>query len=202
MIEANRIGPERTLPKLANDLQQMRPHDHLCLIYESSDEWRFAAIPFILIGLKRNEKCIYVVDSHTSNQIRGFLIQEGIDAKALEQSGQLVMLRESEAYTKDGSFDPDKMISLLARETQRAIAEGYTALRVTGEMTWVLRGGPGSERLIEYEAKLNRDFFTKYPCIALCQYDKHRFPPDIIADVLRTHSKVIMGGKLRLIGAQ
>lgn len=117
--------------------------------------------PFIQIGLKRKEKCIYVVDSHTSDQIRDFLSQEGADVKALEQLAQLVMLRDSEAYTKNGSFDPDMMISLLASDTKRAIAEGCTALRVTGEMTWVLRGLPGSDRMIEYEAKLNRDFFFK-----------------------------------------
>ena len=159
-------------------------------------------IPFILIGLKRKEKCIYVADSYTIDQIREFLSQEGVDVKALEHSGQLIMLLESETYTKNGSFDPDKMISLLANETQRAIADGYTALRVTGEMTWVLRGQPGSDRVIEYEAKLNRNFFPKYPCIALCQYDKRRFPPDTIIDVMRTHSKVIIGGKLLFISAQ
>ena len=202
MIEKNPTAPEPSLPKLVNALQLMTTHDHLCLIYESLDEWRLAVIPFILIGLKRKEKCIYVADSHTIDQIREFLSQEGVDVKALEHSGQLIMPLESETYTKNGSFDPDKMISLLAKETQRAIADGYTALRVTGEMTWVLRGQPGSDRVIEYEAKLNRNFFPKYPCIALCQYDKRRFPPDTIIDVMRTHSKVIIGGKLLFISAQ
>jgi len=53
------------------------------------------------------------------------------------------------------------MISLLITETEKAVAQGYPALRMTGEMTWVLRGLPGSERLLEYEAKLNRDFYSK-----------------------------------------
>jgi hypothetical protein len=73
--------------------------------------------------------------SHTADRIRGFLSQEGINIKALEQSSQLVLLKESEAYTKKGSLDPDKMTSFLAIETQRTIAEGYTVLRLTGEMT-------------------------------------------------------------------
>jgi hypothetical protein len=50
------------------------------------------------------------------------------------------------------------MIALLESETEQALADGYAALRVTGEMGWALRGLPGSERLIEYEAKLNRFF--------------------------------------------
>ncbi|HEU68774.1 MAG TPA: hypothetical protein ENN53_06150 [Candidatus Acetothermia bacterium] len=36
------------------------------------------------------------------------------------------------------------------------MGRGFTGLRVTGERTWVLRGLPGSERLIEYEALAER----------------------------------------------
>jgi len=46
------------------------------------------------------------------------------------------------------------MIALLRSQTERALAEGYAALRVTGEMSWASRDLPGSERLIDYEAKL------------------------------------------------
>ncbi|MCJ7654664.1 MAG: MEDS domain-containing protein, partial [Dehalococcoidia bacterium] len=58
-------------------LETLKPHDHLCLIYESQEEWRAAVAPFISIGLKRGEKCIYVVDTSTADEIRKYLGGEG-----------------------------------------------------------------------------------------------------------------------------
>ena len=61
-------------------LETLKPHDHLCLIYESQEEWRAAAVPFLSIGLKRGEKCIYVVDTSTADEIRKYLDEEEVTA--------------------------------------------------------------------------------------------------------------------------
>ncbi|MFC2049676.1 PAS domain S-box protein [Chloroflexota bacterium] len=188
------IQPEDA--SLTRMLETLKPHDHLCLIYESQEEWRAAAVPFLSIGLKHGEKCIYVVDTSTADEIHKYLAEEGIDVAAAEKSGQLSILHETEAYTRKGSFDPDKMIALLVSETEKAVAEGYPALRVTGEMTWVLHGHPGSERLLEYEAKLNRDLFPKYPCLAICQYDRWKFDPEVIKGVIMTHPLLVRGNNI------
>jgi len=174
-------------------LEALKPHDHLCLIYESLKEWRYAIIPFIAIGLKRGEKCGYIVDTSTANQVRNYLKKEGIDVGSVEKSGQLFILHQTEAYTREGSFDPDLMIALLKSETEKAVAEGYPALRVTGEMSWALRGHPGSGRILEYEAKLNQYLFPHYPCLAICQYDRWKFDPEIIKGVIMTHPLLVRG---------
>jgi DNA-binding response OmpR family regulator/signal transduction histidine kinase len=59
-------------------------------------------------------------------------------------------------------------------------------------MTWALRGLPGSERLIEYEAKLN-EFFPSSSCLAICQYDRQAFGADLLLNVLRTHPIAVVG---------
>ncbi len=181
---------------LRQALESLSPHDHLCLIYETPEEWKNAVIPFIRIGIERGEKCIYVVDAHTAEEVQQYLKQEGIDVTKAEKSGQLTILHESEAYTKEGSFDPDRMIKLLITETKKALKEGYPALRVTDEMAWMLKGLPGSEKIIEYEAKLNRDVFPKYPCLAICQYDRWKFDSEIIKGVVLTHPLLIRGNKV------
>jgi hypothetical protein len=84
------------------------------------------------------------------------------------------------------------MIALLRADTERALAEGYSALRATGEMTWALRGLPGSERLIEYETRLS-EFLAGSKCVAMCQYDRRRFTPEVLLDVLRTHPIAVVG---------
>ncbi len=105
------------------------------------------------------------------------------------------MLTRDDAYVRGGSFDPAGMISLLREETEKAAAEGYPCLRVTGEMSWALRGLPGSERLIEYESELNR-FFPGSRCLALCQYDRRRFPAELLLRVLETHPVAVVGTRI------
>jgi PAS domain S-box-containing protein len=65
-------------------------------------------------------------------------------------------------------------------------------LRVTGEMAWALRRKSGSDRLIEYEAKLNR-FFPGSRCMALCQYDAGQFDAKSLLRVLMTHPVAVIG---------
>lgn len=175
---------------ISGALKKLSPQEHLCLIYESVDECLETIIPFINIGIEQNDKCIYVADANTAGQVRAFFRRAGADIDKAEKSGQLAILNESQAYTRGGVFDPDKMIALLIEETEKALSDGYSALRVTGEMSWALRGYLGADRLMEYEAKLNRDFFPKYPCTALCQYDRRKFPPEIIKNAIMTHPAI------------
>jgi len=160
--------------------------DHLCCMYETEEEHRAVLAPFIRSGLDQNHKVFYVVDSNTAEAVFAFLEQEGVAASDFLASGQLVVAESRDTYTRGGQFDPDSMIALLGKETRRALEEGFSALRVTGEMSWALRGLPGSERLMEYEAKLNQ-FFPVNRAIGLCQYDMRRFKPETLLDVLATH---------------
>lgn len=183
-------------PSMEILIRSLKPHDHLCLIYESGEEWAQTIAAFILTGLKQGEKCVYIADDNSAQQIKAALRDGGLDGAAAERKGQLTVIQERDAYTKEGFFDPDLMIKFLISETEKALSEGYPALRATGEMSWALRGCIGSERLLEYEAKLNRDYFPKYPCLAMCQYDRRRFDPEIIKGVILTHPLLIRGKQI------
>jgi hypothetical protein len=179
------------MPQLPS-VKDMIPGDHYCGIYRTDAEHRAIVTAFIRQGVERHEKMLYVVNIHTAAGLKALLASAGVDVDALLANGQLVILTAKDAYLKEGEFDPDKMIELLTKETEAALAEGYAALRVTGEMTWALAGEPGSERLVEYESKLNR-FFPSSKCYAICQYDRRRFDSEVLLDVLHTHPKVMSG---------
>lgn len=149
-------------------------------------------VPFLRQGLEGGQKVLYFVDARSVGTILDYLREDGLNPEPYLESGQLSVLSAEEMYTKDGVFDPDAMIALLKAETDQALAEGYCALRVTGEMSWALRGLPGSERLIEYEAKLNR-FFPGSKCLAICQYDRRAFSAPLLLDVLTTHPVAVIG---------
>ncbi|MDC4223796.1 MAG: MEDS domain-containing protein [Candidatus Manganitrophus sp.] len=178
---------------LVKTIEQAAPHDHLCLLYETPQEQLAAAISFIRIGLERGEQCIYIVDQNSAATVIDAMRREGVEVDAAIQSHALIIADKQNAYLMGGFFDPDRMISFLKQAVDSAERAGFSALRVTGEMTWAMGGDPGTDRLIEYEAKLNR-FFSKHNVSAICQYDRKRFSPEVLLDVIRTHPKVISGG--------
>ena len=171
-------------------LERLGPHDHLCSIYESPEDHYAVAIPFIRIGLDRGEKCIYIADDGTVGDVRHAMESEGIDVDRATGSKALVLATKEQAYLEHGSFDPDWMFSFWKEATQLAISEGFSALRATGETEWVLRGGRGLERWMEYESRLTHTL-SESNCSALCQYNRRLFPPELILDVIRTHPMVI-----------
>lgn len=180
---------------LLRTLTKVGPGDHLCCLYETDEEHRALLTAYLRQGLERGEKTIYILDESTAGIVQGYLQDDGMDVETCLENGELSIIGVEEAYMKEGVFDPDRMIGLLRKETELALADGYSALRVTGEMTWALRKLSGSERLIEYEAKLN-EFFPASQCVAICQYDRRRFKPAILLDVLSTHPIAIVGNEV------
>ncbi|MDI6644206.1 MAG: MEDS domain-containing protein [Methanobacteriaceae archaeon] len=177
------------------NIEDIKLGDHLCVIYETEDEHRKLLTPYLRQGLEQNEKVFYIVDVHTADAVLNYLRDDGVDVDSYLDTGQLKILTIGESYMREGVFDPDKMINLIEHETLQSIREGYKGLRVTGEMTWALRGLPGSERLIEYEAKLN-NFFPDSKCMAICQYHKEKFHPDILMHILETHPLAVIGTEI------
>jgi len=178
--------------ELEQRLWRLQAGDHLCCLYASEDEHRALLSPFMRQGLERHEKVLYIVDDHTAGQILAYLDADGVEVAPYLQRGQLTILSSDKAYMSAGRFEPERMIALLRSETERALAERYKALRVTGEMSWALKGLPGSDRMVEYEAKLNT-FFPGSQCLAICQYDRRRFDPHVLLEVLETHPLAVIG---------
>jgi hypothetical protein len=176
-------------------LEKINLGDHVCSIYKNKEQQFSSLIPFFKIGLESNQKCIYIVDENSKEEIFEEFEKRGIEINKFTQSNQFVLLTKRETYLKDGSFDPDKMINLLKETEKNALNEGYSGMRVTGEMTWVLENVKGSEKVIEYEAKLNV-FFPHSKSTAICQYNENKFKPDLLVEVIHTHPFLIIYGIL------
>jgi PAS domain S-box-containing protein len=176
-------------------IEDLKPGDHLCFLYTTADEHEALLAPFLHQGLKRKEKVLYIADTHTEEAILGYLKDEGIDVEAYLKSGQLGIVKSTDVYLNNGAFYPDSIIALFKAETERALNEGYRALRATGEMTWALGKQAGEEWLIEYESWIN-EFIPISKCLLLCQYDRQRFTPGALLNVLATHPVAIVGTEI------
>lgn len=169
--------------------QSLQPGDHLCCLYSSEREHRNMVTPFLLDGLRRGDKVIYICDTHAPEIICEYLLSQRFDPAPCLEQGQLQLLSSSEAYLRSGKFDADAMIDLLASEISDAKESGFDTLRISGEMTWALRGFPGSDRVIEYENRVN-ECLADSSCIAFCQYDRRCFDASFLLYVLQTHPLV------------
>ncbi len=57
-----RAGTGLLQSDVARQLAEVGPGEHLCLIYETEAEQMAAAVPFVQLGLARNECCVYFAD--------------------------------------------------------------------------------------------------------------------------------------------
>jgi signal transduction histidine kinase len=179
--------------ELLDVLQEIGPHAHLALIYESKEEQFAAAIPAIRIGIARHERCVYVADDNTTRDVLDALRDGGIDVGAALESGSLTVATRRETTLKEGHFVPETLLRFWADAADAATAAGFSGLRIVAEMTWALHGDPGTKRLIEFEAKVN-DLVRSHPIVGICQYNRGRFAPEVILNVIRVHPLVFFEG--------
>ena len=184
-------------PELEKQLANLNPGEHLCPIYESAAERLAVVIPFVKHGLARRERCLFVANDRTTEEVIQALSAAGSDVASERGRGALRFLNKSESFLLGREFDPDVMFEFLRREERHALADGYSGLRVAGEMTWALGLEPGCDRLIEFEARLN-DFLVESRSVIVCLYDRRRFDPAVIHDVVRTHPVVVLGDQVYL----
>jgi PAS domain S-box-containing protein len=180
---------------IETELNRLRTHDHLCLIYDGREEQLRAVVPFLRAGLEVRERCLYVADGRAVAELAPALVAGGIDVEAELGRGALALATERETYLARGDFDPDAMLTMAEAAAAQAVSEGYGGLRILGEMSWALGDGAKLQRLMEYEVKVN-DRIARTPAVAVCQYDRRRFSPEIIRDVIRTHPLVAIGGRV------
>lgn len=176
-------------------LEDLKPGDHLCFFFNSDEEHVEVMTRFLALRLAAGERVIYLTDQFPPRVIMGYLRKAGLIPEPYLEKGQLQILEAAQVFLAGGIFDPEAVISWLQQETEAALAKDYPALALAAEMTWATKGRLGSERLTEFEARLN-NFFPGSGCLALCQYDRRRFDPVLLMDILAAHPKVIVGPEI------
>lgn len=178
--------------ELARDVRALgRAGDHVCMVYDDVDTWLAAVVAFLDDGLERGDRCVYIAPDGSGEAVAAALARAGRDVRRERQRGALAIVTQADTYFRGRAFEPLAMVEYLRAACEGAVADGFGGYRVAGEPTWALGRAPGADRLIEYEALLN-DFFPGRPARGLCQYDRRRFPPALIRDVLRTHPVVVV----------
>jgi signal transduction histidine kinase/ActR/RegA family two-component response regulator len=181
--------------ELERRIVRLRQGDHLCLIYHSASEQTAALVPFLKGGLAARERCLYVGHGTSARRLERALEEAGTDVGAEMELGALVFMTRRESWLPKGRFDPGAMMDLLRQAEQQALDDGFSGLRATWNMCWILEGTPGADRLVEYEAHLNRFLAGSRTC-ALCRYSRDAAPAAVVQDVLHTHPLAVLGEQI------
>lgn len=164
-------------------------HGHIAQIYESQEEQLAAAISFVRNGLDLGERCMYVGDNHSREEMLTVMQASGIDMDTRLTSGALTFHTFEEIYGGDGTFDTDEPIAFYADSIRNATDE-YVGLRVTVETSWLPTNERALEGFPEYERKVNT-LLADEDCTILCQFDREGVSPEILLQIIRTHPRLI-----------
>jgi len=177
------------------ELKHIAAGDHMVLLYDNDAYNAEISAAYISSRVMRNEKCIYIAgddDQELLIEKLGLII----DIQEALSSGQVSILNQSDAYSKNGHFIPNNMINLIKELSLQAIGQGYEAFAITGEISWVLKYESGFEKIMDYEYLLNSEIFGNYPVSAICRYNLNRFSSEMIKNIIEVHPIIIWEGQI------
>ena len=190
-----RMNPTPPLPDPIICGQPVRGPKHMCAFVDSRDEQYDILMPFLREGFAEQDLILTIVDPDNADDHRCRCRNAGIDIASAEASGKAEIVPFENAYLQDGRFSADRMIALIRKTVSESRQNGYPRIRGFGEMHWALSGLPGTEELVEYESRVNEVWDeTLDPLV--CVYDVNRFSGRVLMDILCTHPKVILGGRI------
>ncbi len=181
--------------ELERRIARLRQGDHLCLIYRSAAEQTAALIPYLKAGFAAGERCLFVGHGTSGRRLEHALVEAGVDVTGECDRGALVFVTRRDTWLPGGRFDPGTMMDMLRQAEQQALDDGFSGLRATWNMGWLLEGTTGADRLREYEAHLNRFLAGSRTC-ALCRYSREGSSADTIQDALHTHPLAVLGDQI------
>ncbi len=170
---------------------------HICAFFDSREEQYEILLPWLKEGIDNNEEVLTILESNKHHEHRLRLLEANIPVEETVQRGQLKVVASEDTYLREGAFAAERMFNIVEQALIGASSGPYRRFRGCGEMEWALKNMPGTDELMEYEARLNH-LSKKHECSILCIYDINRFSGSAVADVLATHSHVIMHGKIHI----
>ncbi len=167
---------------------------HACLIYDDTPTRDAIVAAYLGAGLRGGELVRYFTDMTPVEDVLSWAGRDGAGLEPAEDS-PLQVIEAERAYCPGGRFEPRDVIAGMPLAYERARAAGFTGVRTCGEMTWALRGIPGSERLVEYEALIST-VSSPVPHLGMCQYDARQFDGATLFHVLRVHPHLVAGDRV------
>ncbi len=175
--------------------ERIPPGSHICQLYSKVTEIPVVTAGLMRVGLTLSEKCLFAAAPAQVNEFREELRKLQIDVDKAIEAGQLVLYEERDVFLAGGNrFDPYYLLSSHQTFIAQALREGWQAVRISIDMTWLCKDIATPEQILKYEAASDAVFtFQNAPIIALMHYDHSKLIPSLVVEMLKLHPIAVVG---------
>jgi hypothetical protein len=175
--------------------ERIPPGSHICQLYSKVTEIPGVTARLMRVGLSLSEKCLFAATPAQVKEFTDELRKLQVDVDSLLASGQLVLYEDREVFLANGKrFDPYYLLSLHQTFIAQALREGWKAVRISIDMTWLVKDLATPEQILKYEAASDAVFtFQNAPIIALMHYDHSKLLPSLVVEMIKLHPISVVG---------
>lgn len=172
---------------------------HQCFVYEGAPSSHLADVARTLVQkLSASRRCLYLNSPTMVAGMRCHLAAAGVDLEQQIGNGALV-LSSNQGHLVNGKFDVDRMLELLRDAMQSSLADGYSGLWASGDMTWEFGNEKNLDKLQEYESRLEGFMQENEALSGICLYHRETLPAHAIETALTSHSSLYLSASLSRI---
>lgn len=158
---------------------------HSCHFYSDRQQLIDALVPFTLAGLQANERCLIITSAPLpARDLVRELRQSWDGVEEAIHSGALRVLDFDRWYLDTSGLKSEDLVQLWLREEDQALADGYSGLRVSGNISFLTR--EQWPAFMAYEKSVSTNFSSRR-IVALCSYVLEDCIGDRKDQVLRAH---------------
>jgi anti-anti-sigma regulatory factor len=141
--------------------------DHMCWVHGDGRDYRPRLTEFLGEGLERGLQVAYL-GAGSVEEVREHL-GRFVDVGPLLTRESLRIISFDEIYRAGEPVVPAEVIKKYAAATQEALADGYQGLRISADVTDLVRAPEQRDAFARFEFLLER-YSSRNPLSALCEY--------------------------------
>ncbi len=192
-VESIALNMENETDKLNRFISQMKPGQHVILLYEAIDGKFKVLLNYCKYALKKGEAVVYVCSESSVEEVKAAMQKFGINVKENEDNGALKVLDYTQHYIIDGHFNADNTLKLWKSYYDDSVSKGFKGLRVTGETACFFKHNLVKE-LVDYEKSLHKTI--EIPIIAIYAYHVTTLMHpgnqlNVYGELVKAHGKVL-----------
>jgi len=174
--------------------ERIPPGSHILQLYNKVSEISGVTARLLEVGLASSEKCLFAAAPASVAELEQALAKSGVDVAAAVEAGQLVFISDRDDLLVNKRFDPYHLLSTHQTFIAQALREGWKAVRISMDMSWLTHEIAQPEQVLKYEAASDAVFtFQNAPIIALMHYDYSKLPGALVVEMLKLHPIAVVG---------
>ena len=170
------------------------PGDHIVALISNDQNDLDLLSCYLTEGLDHGHAGQVVASPRDHERARRHLLNHDIPCDDLEKDQNLSWIDPTQVVNEAGHFDESHFLKAFQNLVDQARASGATIFNA-GLMAWCDELGMSRDAIIELEAKVNH-ILPASPVASICIWDSNRCSSEMLADLLRTHPKVLHDGSI------